>query len=70
MAGIHLPKGKSFIMVEETGIGKGSPGTGSARSLSRVGWPGTCRSDPLAAVHVRPHAVGFLGLRPAREFAP
>ena len=23
MAGIHLPKGKSFIMVEETGIGKG-----------------------------------------------
>jgi sulfoacetaldehyde dehydrogenase len=25
VAGINLPKGKSFLMVEETGIGKGFP---------------------------------------------
>jgi len=34
LAGIELPKGKSFIMVEETGVGKGYPFSGEKLSVT------------------------------------
>ncbi len=34
LAGIKLPKGKSFIMVEETGVGKGYPFSGEKLSVT------------------------------------